>query len=192
MNGNWLVQRNPRRDLWLIVGWLLIIAVGIALVWYGFRPEAKPAPADQSVTPPASVTLPLWPTVTLVPLPKPTYTATPTHTPAPTATSVPPTPTPYIVAGTDGVNVRQGPGTTYERLGYLDPGMQAPLTGHDGDWWQIAYNDATAYVYGPLVTPYNLATATPVSPTLTSDAAPVANPPVLAAEAADTAIRSTR
>ena len=91
----------------------------------------------------------------------PTPTATFTDTPVPTATPIPPTPTPYIVAGADGVNVRAGPATTYERLGYLDPGTQAPLTGREGDWWQIAYKDAPAWVYGPLVTPYNIETTTP-------------------------------
>ena len=104
---------------------------------------------------------PTQPTATLVSLPRPTNTLPPTDTPVPTATPIPPTPTPYIVAGADGVNVRAGPATTYERLGYLDPGTQAPLTGREGDWWQIAYKDAPAWVYGPLVTPYNIETTTP-------------------------------
>ena len=29
MNGNWFVQRNQRRDIWLIVGWLLIVVLGV-------------------------------------------------------------------------------------------------------------------------------------------------------------------
>ncbi len=180
MNGNWFVQRNQRRDIWLIVGWLLIVVLGVALVWYGFRPEATRTPAEQIAALPTTPVPQPRPTVTLVPLPKPTNTLPPTDTPAPTATPVPPTPTPYIVAGDDGVNVRQGPATTYEQLGYLDPGMQAALTGRDGDWWQIAYNEATAWVYGPLVTPYNMETATPVSPTVTSGASPAANQTALA------------
>ncbi len=162
MNGNWFVQRDQRRDIWLIVGWLLIVVLGVALVWYGFRPEATRTPAEQDAALPTTIVPQPRPTVTLVPLPKPTNTLTPTDTPAPTATPVPPTPTPYIVAGDAGDTVRQGPATTYEQLGYLDPGMQAALTGRDGDWWQIAYNEATAWVYGPLVTPYNMETATPV------------------------------
>ncbi|HOU11713.1 MAG TPA: CAP domain-containing protein [Anaerolineae bacterium] len=182
MNGNWFVQRNQRRDVWLIVGWLLIVALGIALVWYGFRPQATQTPPDQTTTSPVTAAPQLRPTVTLVPLPKPTHTLMPTNTPAPTATPLPPTPTPYIEAGADGVNVRSGPATTFDRLGYLDPGMQAPLTGRDGEWWQIAYNDATAYVYGPLVTPHNLETAAPVSPTVASEASPGANQTALADE----------
>lgn len=160
MNGNWFVQRNQKRDIWLIVGWLLIVALGIALVWYGFRPQAAQTPADQDTPSPVNTVPQSRPTVTLVPLPRPTNTSMPTDTPAPTATPVPPTPTPYIVAGDEGVNVRTGPATTYEQLGYLDPGTQAALTGSDGDWWQIAYNETAAWVYGPLVTPYNLVTTT--------------------------------
>ncbi len=168
MNMNW-VQRNQRRDILLIVGWLLIVALSIALVWYAFKPEAARTPAEQDTTPPTNIVVQSRPTVTLVPLPQPTHTSIPTHTPAPTATPVPPTPTPYIVAGDDGVNVRTGPATTHERLGYLDPGTQAALTGRDGDWWQITYNDAPAWIYGPLVTPYNLEATTPVSPTVTPE-----------------------
>jgi uncharacterized protein YkwD len=59
------------------------------------------------------------------------------------------------VAGADGVNVRSGPGTNYTRLAYLDPGTQAEVTGHDGDWWQIEYNDAPGWVFGELVTAFN-------------------------------------
>ena len=67
----------------------------------------------------------------------------------------PPTPTPYIVVGADGVNVRTGPDTSYARLGYLDPATQTEVIGRDGEWWQIWYNNVLAWVYGPLVTAFN-------------------------------------
>ncbi len=161
MDGNWFVQRNQKRDIWLIVGWLLIVGLGVGLIWYSFRPEPGRTPSGPGTPVPATTAAPVRPTATLVPLPKPTNTLPPTDTPVPTATPIPPTPTPYIIAGTDGVNVRSGPATTYERLGYLDPGTQAPLIGREGDWWQITYNNAPAWVYGPLVTPYNIETVTP-------------------------------
>ncbi|HDQ71086.1 MAG TPA: SH3 domain-containing protein, partial [Chloroflexi bacterium] len=75
----------------------------------------------------------------------------PTTEPTPSPTETPAT----IVAGGDGVNVRQGPGTNFTRLGYLEPGTQAKLIGKYNDWWQIEYNGAPAWVFGNLVTASN-------------------------------------
>lgn len=76
----------------------------------------------------------------------------PSSTPEPTAILPSPTPSPYIVAGVDGVNVRTGPATSYEQIGYIDPDGQADYVGTEGNWVQIRYNGEIAWVYGPLVT----------------------------------------
>jgi len=79
---------------------------------------------------------------------------------------------PNIVAGADGANVRSGPGTNYPRLGYLDPGTQAQVTGRYNDWWQIDYDSAPGWVYGEIVTPSNTDDVPQVEP----PAAPTAVP----------------
>ncbi len=162
-------RTNRRRDTQLILGWLLLVALGIGLVWWGFRlgkgdqePE-RAASEDRSslmatetaigvAPPPAEQATPL-PTATSLPVPTATSTSIPTRTPLPPL--APPTPTPYIVAGADGVNVRTGPSTSFEKLGYIDPGGQAELIGRDDQWWQIRYQNEEAWVYGPLVTAHN-------------------------------------
>ncbi len=132
--------------------------LGIGLVWYGFVYTGEGEPAPSPPTPVAAPTTSPPPTSppTTAP-PTPAHTAPPpTDTPsAPTPLPPPATPTPYIMAGADGVNVRSGPSTSYTKLGYLDPGGQAELTGSDGDWWQIVYDGAPGWVFGALVTAHN-------------------------------------
>lgn len=153
-----------------IVGWLLIAALGAALTWYG-TPEGsgeqfEEADAVHDIE--GGLSPQVAGEVTSVP-PPPTATAVPTVTPFPTDTPVPtatPAPTPYIVAGADGVNVRSGPDISFERLGYIDPGGQAPLIGQDGDWWQIIYNGVPGWVFGELVEVFNVIPGEPL-PTVT-------------------------
>ena len=149
-------RRNWWRDGLMVLGWVLVVGVAIGLVWYSFANEPAPAPSagePGDVAPPqqptVSPTYVLLPTATLIPTPQP---LTPSPTPEPTAIPPSPTPTPYIVAGVDGVNVRTGPGTNYEQIGYIDPDGQAEYVGTEGDWVQIRYDGEIAYVYGPLVT----------------------------------------
>ncbi|MDY6874591.1 MAG: CAP domain-containing protein [Chloroflexota bacterium] len=163
MNMSLYPRRSRGRTTLLVVGWLLLLGLGIWLVWYGFtwteeeQPEITPSPAMVSD---ASPQVTVWPTITSPLAPAPAVSA-PTDMPLPTATpeptSIPPTaiPTPYLVAGADGVNVRDGPAITYTRLGHLDPGAQAEVTGRDGDWWQILYNDAPGWVFAELVTAFD-------------------------------------
>lgn len=150
-------RRNWKRDGLMALGWLVVVGLAVALVWFSFRngPAASPSTDEPGagVTPQpqmtASPTYVLLPTATLTATPLPSLsTPTPEPTPIPPA----PTPTPYIVAGVDGVNVRTGPATSYEQLGYIDPDGQAEYVGAEGDWVQIRYNGEVAYVYGPLVT----------------------------------------
>ncbi len=170
----------------MVVGWLFLVALGIALVWYGFgQPETAGPPP--TATEPGGL-LPLTPLVNTpgatVPLPSPTPTAgPPTAAPLPTATpeptAIPATPTPAVPlvrAGENGVNVRTGPGTNYPIIGFLQPGTEAPVTGRYGEWWQIQYGGTTGWVYNGVVTSANTEgvpqvvpppSPTPVPPTAT-------------------------
>ncbi|WP_426350319.1 SH3 domain-containing protein [Alloiococcus sp. CFN-8] len=44
------------------------------------------------------------------------------------------------------VNVRKGPGTTYEKLGMLNPKDKVKVLSIDKEWAKISYNNKTAYV----------------------------------------------
>jgi uncharacterized protein YkwD len=150
-------RQNWWRNGLMALGWLLVIGLAVAMIWYSFANEPAAAPsADETgdvMTPIpkaiASPTYVLLPTATLTPTPQP---GLPTPTPEPTEVPPSPTPTPYIVAGTDGVNVRTGPDTSYEKIGYIDPDGQAEYVGTEGNWVQIRYDGEVAWVYGPLVT----------------------------------------
>jgi uncharacterized protein YkwD len=161
------IPRTDRaREMRLILGWLVMVAVGIGLlvygIWLGRTGEADSAPTAEPVIespeptePPASLAVATasGPTAT----PKPPPTDTPVPTPAP------PRPTPYIVAGTDGVNVRTGPDTDYSKLGYIDPDGEAVLVDDEGEWWKIRFDGVEAYIYSPLVTGYNRDSLRPVA-----------------------------
>jgi lipoprotein-anchoring transpeptidase ErfK/SrfK len=75
--------------------------------------------------------------------------------------SNPTPPSPSIVSGIDGANVRTGPGTHYERIGYLAPDEVAAVTGWSGSWWQIDYRGEPAWVYGDIVSAYNIESGVP-------------------------------
>ena len=180
MNMSLYPRRNRGRSTLLAVGWVLLVGLGILLIWYGFvytgqneSPEDVPTSVAASTASPQATAPP-----TATPSPAPTV---PIDTPSPPPTPIPPTappPTPYIVAGADGVNVRDGPSTSYERLGYIEPGDQAEVTGSDGDWWQIVYNDAPGWIFGELVTAYNYSTEPtepPAAPTTQAESPPVIN-----------------
>ncbi|NLE45823.1 MAG: SH3 domain-containing protein [Chloroflexi bacterium] len=169
-----------------IAGWALLLVVAGGLIWFGFfrnRGGGQPEPG-------ADVTVAPSPTASLIPLVTqqlPTATTeSPTDLPEPTAIA----PTPVspavarIVAGVDGANVRTGSDTSYERIGYLDPGAEARVIGRYDGWWQIDYNGVTGWVYGEIVTASNTedvpevvpptltpmpATATPPPPTATTE-----------------------
>ena len=179
MNTSLYPRRNRGRSTLFAVGWFLLVGLGILLTWYGFVYTGQnESPEDVSTAVAASTASPQAtapPTATPSPAP-----AVPTNTPSPPPTPIPPTappPTPYIVAGADGVNVRDGPSTSYERLGYIEPGDQAEVTGSDDDWWQIMYNDAPGWVFGELVTAYNTEQPElpPVTPTTQAESPPVIN-----------------
>jgi hypothetical protein len=144
----------------------LILTVGVAFLVLGLamrvgsgliglvEPEpADAAPVETVTATPEAPPNPTQPAPTPVP-----PTATPELMPTVEPTPIPPTPTPVIprlVAGEGGVNVRRGPNTGYEKLGFLDPGAEALITGRYGDWWRIDYEDETAYVSGDWVTAFD-------------------------------------
>ncbi len=85
-------------------------------------------------------------------------TRTPTPTPVP-AVAATPTPTPATSAAPQArfdanVNVREGPGTVYNRIAVAKPGEVREIVGKnpDGTWWQLCcYNGRNGWVRADLV-----------------------------------------
>ena len=72
------------------------------------------------------------------------------------------------------MNVREGPGTGYPRVGGATAGQEFSITGKnaDGDWWQIDFESQNGWVFAPFVTatgaeevPVVAAPAPPSTPT---------------------------
>ncbi|MCU0522335.1 MAG: L,D-transpeptidase family protein [Anaerolineae bacterium] len=164
------VQAAANLILTIIVA---IIVLGLAIrvgagLFAAVEPEQAEAAAEETATP---VVTEVVPGVTLEPTEVSPTAVPPTATPAPTATPssatleptpVPPTPmptsvsptpvVPRLVAGESGVNIRRGPGTGYDKVGFLDPGNEALITGWSGAWWRIEVEGQAAYVSGDYVT----------------------------------------
>lgn len=94
--------------------------------------RAFPAPAEdaQTAPPPADA-----PTPTIAPV------LVPTVAPPPTAISIPQA---SLKAGNEFVNVRAGPGLSFDKVAELKPGQRAAVLGKsaDGAWWQINLPDS--------------------------------------------------
>jgi len=155
----------------LIVGWLLLVALGAWLVWFGSGwPEGQQPPTEPSdvlpLTPLMATVTATLPSPAPIPPPQaPTATPLPTDTPVPTPIPATATPTtPLVRAGESGVNVRGGPGTNYPVVGFLQPGAEAPVTGRYGDWWQIQHEVGAGWVFGDIVTPFNTGNVPQVEP----------------------------
>ena len=169
-------QQGP--SVWSILGWIILVVLGIGLVWVGFVQPLRIGEEEPSATEPSdSASLVPTPTPALYPTftpPPVSPSPVPTDTPAPTA--IPPTEapaTPSIVASDQGVNVRSGPGTSYTLQGYLEPGSEAEVTGRYSDWWQIRHNGGLGWVFSELVTASNADTVAQVEPPTALTAAPV-------------------
>jgi len=152
-----------------IAGWVLALAMGVAFAWFTlWGPGSSRAPSEAEPSPSAAVTETPGPTVTPTATPSPTTTPFPTSPPpdSPVPTQAPPTPTPTptrtgtvtatLVAGTDGANVRAGPGTEHDLLGTLDAGATAVVRGSFEDWFLIDYEGASAWVANWVVEATNL------------------------------------
>jgi uncharacterized protein YraI len=84
-------------------------------------------------------------------------------------TAIPPSPTlniaaATITAGPSGVNIRSGPGIDFSKIGFIEPGMQAKITGKYGEWWQIDYNGTPGWVAIWVVEAHNIETVSEVVP----------------------------
>ena len=116
----------------------------------------------------------------------------PTNTPVagpgePTAT---PTPEAAQATTSQAVNIRGGPGTTYQIIGAAQPGERFAIKGKDptGAWWQIDYNGRDGWLFGQLVSAQNTGAVAvaqnipaPPPPTVTPVPPPTAPPPPPAA-----------
>ena len=102
--------------------------------------QAEPAAQDQPAETPAQTDAQAQPT-------QPAAAPTDTPAPAPTAT---PAQAPAEVVMSGAVNIRSGPGTTYNLVGAANPNDKFRVTGKspDGAWWQIDYNGQPAWVFG--------------------------------------------
>lgn len=162
----------------LVVGLVLLLIAGALLAWWGFSGlGGGGAPVEPTATVPQT---PLLPTrdPNATPVPIATLPPTPTSTPIATLTPTPepPSPTPavaYVIAGADGANVRTGPGTGYNRVGYITPGGQATVIGRYGGWWEVMYQGGEGWVFGDIVTAYNVEGVPEVVPPPAPTAAPV-------------------
>lgn len=110
-----------------LIGVIILTACGVI-------PTATLTPTVTPALLPAST-----PTVAVTALPlSPTDTPTVTRTPAPpTATPVPP-----VAAMRIRVNVRQGPGAAYPKIGELDRNVKVIIVGksEDAKWFQVPYD----------------------------------------------------
>ena len=105
--------------------------------------------APEPTAAPTAVAMPeptLAPTAEPSPSPAEAMTATATPSPAPTAT-------PGVTVSNDFVNLRAGPGTSYDLVGRLNQGQTARVTGKssDGQWWQVSVEGKMAWVSGKFV-----------------------------------------
>jgi hypothetical protein len=128
----------------------------VAFCMIGLLALAACNTANQKIAQPPTATLALivsqTPRLTATPVstrtPLPTFTYTPSDTPIPSETPIPPTPTDppplvAIVASSQRVNVREGPGVSFGSIFALDPGTGVEVLGQseDGDWYNIQMED---------------------------------------------------
>lgn len=155
----WRSGRSGRLALGVIVAVIaLCLVTGLALV---LRPAASPQDraADIVITTPTARLQPQATTAAST-LPAPAQNtppaALPTSTPAVSEPAVAPTVAPpptaisspqaSLKAGNDFVNVRKGPGLSFDKIGELKPGQRVTVRGRsaDGAWWQISLPDNPA------------------------------------------------
>jgi hypothetical protein len=136
---------------------LLAVEVGAGIVAL-IVPENAIAAPESTQTPLALTAIPqdvLEPTQTAVPNTPapPTPTAQPTELPTPVVPTALP-PRPYLQTSHNSVNIRRGPSTWYNKIGSLKEGMELPVTGRMGEWWQVEVADDVGFVSGEFVIVY--------------------------------------
>ena len=103
-------------------------------------PSATPVPPSRTPLPPTAT--PVLPTRTPIP---------PSRTPVPTAASAfnvnrYSSPQTRYTHGT--VNLRKGPGTSYDRVGSVSVNAALQVIGKSGDWYLIRHNGAEVFIAG--------------------------------------------
>jgi hypothetical protein len=86
---------------------------------------------------------------------------------------------PVVIAGANGANLRTGPGTHYERVGYLEPRARISVIGRYGDWWQVEVGGTPMWVFGGIVVALNVGGVPEVEP---PSPPPVATAPAVSSE----------
>ncbi|MEM7028143.1 MAG: SH3 domain-containing protein, partial [Chloroflexota bacterium] len=93
-------------------------------------------------------------------------------------------PTPPIVTATQGrVNLRGGPGTSFEKVGLLPQNESLEIIGQSQDrgWWLVSTRDGLAWIYDGVVSTNNLHSEIPIVDVNVQTVSNVsANPPVAA------------
>ena len=76
------------------------------------------------------------------------------------------------------LNVRDGPGTDYARIGGANEGEAFAITGKsaDGEWWQISFEGESGWIYAPFVTATDAENVPVVAPPSTQEAQGSASP----------------
>jgi lipoprotein-anchoring transpeptidase ErfK/SrfK len=140
------------------ITWVLLIAITVLIMTWiallGFRLVELLAP--QAVSAQTEVEAPMPPVATAITV---SATLPATITIEPESTPVPPTPAPAqprLTAGDSAVNVRRGPGLAYEKIGLLPARTQAVVTGRSEAWWQIDYQGEAGFVFGEIVTAFDV------------------------------------
>ena len=52
----------------------------------------------------------------------------------------------YSIKSSDGVNLRSGPSTDYERIGWIANGAEVEVSVVSGEWGKISYNGADGWI----------------------------------------------
>ena len=152
----------------LLIGVLLAAALLIGRTVLGDSSSDNPVITPISLvtqTPVADVQVTTTATMTATAVSDNTSTATPTSTSAPATISVLETQVQYVQAQTD-LNVRSGPGTGYEVIGWLADGQTAKVTGVSSDfgWWRIVCaDDSVGNCWVSAHTNYTQTTSAPVT-----------------------------
>lgn len=104
-------------------------------------PTNTPRPTNTTAPPTATRILPTN-TPTATNTPAPSNTPAPTHTPSITPTTIPTVITARVIADTR-INVRSGPGTTFQPVSAVNPGTEFVVIGRNGDgsWIQVQLDD---------------------------------------------------
>lgn len=131
--------------------WIAIVAVCLALVWATacqtpIRDETVDVPEVSRPEPPVETTPEPEPPASEEQPETPVEPEQPTPEPEPEPESPAAVKDRLLRSKTDGLAVRSGRGTSYNKLGTLDKGDMVPFIAKSGNWYQTVYCERTAYV----------------------------------------------